>query len=308
MPLAQCKAPGCKLAEFHDGLHSFEKVGMKLCLPSLPKTEACVMDAHGMTSYNGTCKGGQRVDFLNLARASKKPVLYLDGPDAELTKLLIHNGVEKERLVVVNKSRVVAEEISRATGAKCIVGDICEYASKCKPQEFAAAWFDMCGTSFGKFRVSQIVECAHDKFFTLSSRACLAEEQKAALTDLLRFADQKIVQTTLYTGASGKAMNMVFVKCASRESMSPTKKHCLSEMEGDESTTTGGGIAVGTVVMIPLTFWKDQRFLQDHEYSMIPTGRGKCLVGSVLSYVTNSTTQLWLTFNLKQGGGPSAAE
>ena len=287
----QCGTPGCNLIDFHRGAHSNERVDSKRTRKtSDTQCDKRTVDTHGNSGYGGMCKAGQREMFARAAKESDSPVMYLDGPDAALTVLLLKRDVPAERLVPVNKEVVVARAIeSICPEVKCRVDDICIIAAAAEFHEYGAVWFDMCSVDFGTFAVSALVTCAELKFFTLSSRQLLCVDQQTVLCNTLVANHEKIVEQSLYTGISGKAMNMVFVVC---KSSGTNKKRCTSGTESDEGLS-GDRIAIGTVVRIPLSYWKSDAFLRQYNFKVF---FGGFLVGAVHSRVTNSGSEFWLSF------------
>lgn len=289
-----CGTPGCTLKDFHSGVHNNEvQLSHKRSHKEIGgESTLNVADAQGLCSYSGNCKVGHREMFAHVARTGVAPVLYLDAADAALTKLLILRGIPAKRLVPVNYRHTVAVEIERqCPGVTCMVGDICAIAAAAEDDYYGAAWFDMCGTNFGEYDVAQFVHCALHKFFTLSSRQLLASDQQVVLCHSLLRVGEKIVQRAVYTGCSGTAMNMVFV--ASKSAGMQNKRRFVDE------ELVKSGIGVGTVVRFPLSFWKDNSFVQLHGFK---TFDDKFIVGAVHSQVPNTPSQFRLTFQLVDGG------
>jgi len=290
----ECGTPGCTLTDFHPGTHNNEA---QLCFKRSRKAlngepTKNVADVHGLCSYGGNCKIGHREMFAHVARAGVAPVLYLDAADAALTKLLLLRGIPAKRLVPVNYRLAVAEDIERqCPGVTCMVGDICAIAAAAECDHYGAAWFDMCGTNFGEYDAAELVHCALHKFFTLSSRQLLASDQQMWLCHSLLGAGEKIVQRAVYTGCSGIAMNMVFV--ASKSAVMQNKRHFV------DHELVRSGFGVGTVVRFPLSFWKDNLFVQLNGFK---TFDDKFIIGAVHSQVPNSSSQFRLTFQLVDGG------
>lgn len=309
-----CATPGCELADFHDGLHSFELDASvsgrkrKHC-PLLVQSVEVPVDAHGKTGYGGMCKAGQREAFAYAALEadrSKGAVVYLDGPDAALTRHLCERGVDADRLMPVNRSAVVAREIERrCPGVRCRIDDICRLASEAAPDAFDVVWFDMCGTDFGEFSVEELVACAYVKFFTVSSRQLLCMDQAGALCNALVASGEQVVERSLYTGCSGKALNMVHV--VSRTNRSKRRPSCVqppAAAAGDEcstdeasAATASKGVGIGTVVRIPLSYWGDDSFVGRYGYRVFDGH----LIGAVKSHVTNAVGYCRISFQLQHG-------
>tara|TARA_B110001452_G_scaffold138332_1_gene114998 strand:+ start:4527 stop:5411 length:885 start_codon:yes stop_codon:yes gene_type:complete len=267
------------------------------------------VDAHGNTGYGGMCKAGQREAFAHAALEvdrSKGPVVYLDGPDAALTRHLLERGVDSDRLVPVNRSAVVAREIERrCPGVRCRVDDICCLASEAAPDAFDVVWFDMCGTDFGEFSVEQLVACAHVKFFTVSSRQLLCMDQAAALCNALAASAEQVVERSIYTGRSGKGLNMVHV--VSRTNPSKRRRSRVQpaaaaggELATDEPSAVSAseGVGIGTVVRIPLMYWGNDSFVDRYGYKVFDGH----LIGAVQSHVSNSAGCCRISFQLQHGG------
>lgn len=297
-----CSTPGCTLNDFHAGAHSNEVVERK------QKRKACVLvdsnehpstvcyDACGIGGYGGMCKIGQREMFVYAARETRAPVMYLDGPDAALTALLISRGLPTYQLVPVNNRANVAQNIERiCPGVKCKVDNICNIAKNADCCEYGVVWFDMCGVDFGTFEVSDLVHCAVTKFYTLSSRQLLACEQQAALCSKLVASHEKIIEQTLYTGLSGRVMNMVFVVSKNNG----ISRRFVAEKRGD--STPRQEVRIGTVVEIPLSYWNDQSFLGMYDYKVFGDVRKGSLMGAVHSRVSNSESDYRLTFQCNDG-------
>lgn len=247
-------------------------------------------DSRGVSCYDGICKAGHRETFVQAALNTKRPVMYLDGPNAALTRLLLSRGVPAEMLVPVNNCQKAANEIA-GTGVSCMNADICTLAAIADEEQYGAVWFDMCGVDFGDYQVAELVHCAEYKFFTLSCRQLICKDQENELCRHLAAADEKIVQQGLYTGLSGKAMNMVFVaskRNRKRKSPSPSSDP----------------VVIGTVVKIPLTYWKDQSFLSDFAFKDFDGH----LIGAVHSYVPGTESQVRISFQVWGGGSKLCAE
>ena len=310
-----CATPGCELADFHDGPHSFElnasASGRKRrhC-PLLVQSVEVPVDAHGNTGYGGMCKAGQREAFAHAALEagrSKGPVVYLDGPDAALTRHLRERGVDADRLVPVNRLPAAAREIERrCPGVHCRIDDICRLASEAAPDAFDVVWFDMCGTNFGEFSVEQLVACAYVKFFTVSSRQLLCMDQAAALCNALASSGEQVVERSIYTGRSGKGLNMVYV--VSRTNRSKRRPSCVQppaaaadgELATDEPSAVSAseGVGIGTVVRFPLSYWGNESFVDTYGYKVFDGH----LIGAVQSHVSNSAGYCRISFQLQNGG------
>jgi phospholipid N-methyltransferase len=296
-----CATPGCTRPDFHYGAHSNEtSIGAKRTRMTPSDAESAnkiVTDADRLGAYFSSCKVGQREMFAHLARSCEEPVMYLDAADAALTKLLLARGVAARRLFPVNFKKTVATEIERCCpSVKCLVGDICGYAAAANCNAFGVVWFDMCGTSFGEFDVSELVHCAQHKFYTLSARQLLAAEQQAILCDALLAVGEKLVQRAIYTGLSGAAMNMVFV---ASKGAGVHKKRCFADDESG-GASANARIGIGTVVRFPLSCWPDQSFVDVHGFKTFDDGA--FLVGAVHSQVPNSPAHFRLSFQLLSGG------
>ena len=184
--IPRCGTPGCHSRNFHIGPHSKDittvgkKRSRKDASTMAPTQQA--LDLHRQSSYGSLSKVGHREAFFHATLQSKGSVLYLDGPDAALSHLLLQRGVALKRLVPVNKSLAVALSIEAACpGLTCTVADICELAATACRGAFSVAWFDMCGVDVGNYDVGELIHCAEVKFLTLSSRQLLASEQQSAL-------------------------------------------------------------------------------------------------------------------------------
>jgi hypothetical protein len=287
----KCSTPGCTFHDFHDGAHSIEiierKQKRKICALNID-TPTITVDACGIEGYGGMCKVGQREMFVYASKETDARVMYLDGADAALTTLLLKRGVPTDRLVPVNNRTNVAQQIERiCPGVKCKVDNICNIAKNTDACEFGVVWFDMCGVDFGMFEVSDLVHCAATKFFTLSSRQLLCVDQQAALCRDLVANQEKIIEQTLYTGLSGKSMNMLFV---------------VSKGTGNSDHSTHyQHVNVGTVVKIPLSYWRDHSFLGVYNYKVFGNAGNESLIGAVHSRVTNSNSEYRLTFQCNNG-------
>ena len=295
-----CATPGCTRPDFHYGAHSNETpLGAKRTRKTPADDESAkkiATDADSLGAYSSTCKVGHREMFAHIARGCEEPVMYLEAGDAALTKHLLARGVAAHRLSPVNFKKTVAAEIERCCpSVKCLVGDICGIAAAADCNAFGAVWFDMCGTSFGEFGVSELVHCAQHKLYTLSARQILAADQQAILCDALLSAGEKLVQRAIYTGLSGAAMNMVFV---ASKGVGVRKKRCFADDESG-GASANARIGIGTVVRFPLSYWGDRVFVDEHDFKIFD---GDFLVGAVHSQVPNSLCHFRLTFQLMGGG------
>lgn len=297
-----CSTPGCTFRDFHSGPHSTDLVCKKR-VREQPETIANslgsqVLDNRGLSGYGGLCKTGQREAFAYACLATDGPVAYLDGPDAALTSLLLLRGVAPERLAPFNLSTKAAKAIdSKCDKVVCKVQDICKAAENANEEQFSAAWFDMCGVDFGSFDVSSLVHCAEYKFFTLSCRQLLCSDQLSVLCMHLVEAGEKIVERTLYTGCSGKAVNMVFVVSKRSANKKAKRKSDLSDECQTESSKMM--INVGTIVRFALSHWKNTEFVEAYGFKVFDDN---FLMGAVHSQVSNSDSSYRLTFQLKGGG------
>lgn len=296
-----CSTPGCKFPDFHGGPHSNEVVGAKrprqyVTAKVFGTEDGMVVDTRGRTGYGGVCKSGHREVFVSTCLATIGRVAYLDGPDGALTSLLLSRGVAPDRLTPFNLSEKVARAIEdKCPGVKCRVQDICEAASNADEEYFSSVWFDMCGVDFGRFDVADLVDCAEYKLFTLSSRQLLCSEQLSVLCALLSEAGERIMERSLYTGCSGKAMNMVFA--VSKRSSHKKVKHSDSSDEGD--TEGGKRVSIGTIVRFPLSYWKNTEFVKAYGFKVFD---GNFLMGAVHSQVSNSNSSCRLSFQIEGGG------
>ena len=291
----KCNTPGCTHLDFHDGPHSFETVSSKRSREPISAAPKRLKDDRGFHEYGGLCKAGHREAFVHAALDTKRKVAYLEGPDGALTSLLLSRGVPRERLVPYNLSRGVSAAIEAAfPGVVCVVEDLCKHAASAHEEEFSVVWFDMCGVDFGNFDVADLVDCAEYKFFTISCRQLLCAEQQAVLCRRLVQSGEKLIESSLYTGRSGRAMNMVFV--ASKRS---GRKNARSECSSSDDNISNEYPGVGTIVKVPLSCWKDARDVYDHGLNVF---EGGFLMGAVHSNVTSSPLQYRLAFQLEGGG------
>ena len=304
----KCGTPDCTLSDFHPGPHSCDTrankrprtcATEKVAFPVIQKT----IDSRGLSSYGGMCKSGHREAFAHACVNTDGPVAYLEGPDGALTYLLLDRGVAPDRLMVFNLSSVVAKAIeAKFPLVECRVQDICEAAADAETEQFSVIWFDMCGNDFGAYEVHQLVDCAQYKFFTLSCRQLLCSDQQSVLCSRLVEAGEKIVERSLYTGCSGKAMNMVFV--ASKPSC--RKKSKQPSSASDESgTECSNEVSVGTIVRFPLSYWKNLGFVEAYGYKVFDSS---FMMGSVHSQVANCSSSYRLTFQLAKGGSMLCSE
>lgn len=297
-----CSTPGCKFSDFHSGPHSNEIVGQKRVRQNVAAevsdTEGrMTVDTRGLTGYGGLCKTGHREVFVYTCLATHGPVAYLDGPDGALTSLLLSRGVAPDRLTPFNLSATVATSIEyKCPGVKCRVQDICEAAANADEEQFSSVWLDMCGVDFGKFDVADMVHCAEYKLFTLSCRQLFCSDQQSVLCTRLADAGERIMERSLYTGCSGKAMNMVFV--VSKRSAHKKLKHS-SDTSDESGTECGKLVSIGTIVRFPLSHWKNTEFVKEYGFKMFDDN---FLMGAVHSQVSNSTSSYRLSFQLKDGG------
>ena len=297
-----CSTPGCNFGNFHSGPHSNEVVGKKRVRQNVTaqvKTQEGTMtvDTRGLTGYGGLCKTGHREVFVYTCLATRGPVAYLDGPDAALTSLLLFRGVEPDRLTPFNLSATVAKSIEdKCPAVKCRVQDICEAAANADEEYFSSVWFDMCGVDFGRFDVADMVHCAEYKLFTLSCRQLLCSDQQSVLCTRLSDAGEKIMERSLYTGCSGKAMNMVFVVSKSYAH----KRYKHSSGSSDESGTECDKlVSIGTIVRFPLSYWKNTEFVNAYRFKVF---EDSYLMGDVHSQVSNSSSAYRLSFQVEGGG------
>lgn len=291
----KCSTPGCTFHDYHYGAHSNEfverKQKRKVCALNIYHPPAFETDKCGIGGYGGMCKFGQREMFVHAAKETDASVMYLDGPDAALTILLLKNGLSTDRLLPVNNCTNTARQIEHiCPGVKCKVGDICSIAKIADYCEFGVVWFDMCGVTFGAYEVSDLVHCAATKFFTLSSRQLLPVDQQAVLCDNLVANQEKIIQQTLYTGLSGKAMNMIFVVSKGARKT----KRCYD-------STQCQNVRIGTIVKIPLSYWHDQSFLEVDNFKVYGNARDRYLMGAVHSRMASSASEFRLTFQCNDG-------
>lgn len=288
---SQCGTPGCTLHDFHAGGHSNQCVSNKRSRTTLEEktNRESATDRSGQNNYGSLSKAGHRGAFVHAAKNCSGSIVYLEGPDGALTRTLISQGVSKSRLVPVNYFKVVAKSIEKEVpGVKCTVADICSLAAVASFHEFGVIWFDMCGVDFGAYEVRDLVHCAPTKFFTLSSRQILCVEQQGALCLSLVEEREKIIERALYTGISA-SLNMVFV-------VSKAKGSYVS----DSKDSTKERIGIGTIVRVPLLYWKDMTFLDAYDFKTFEDG--KYMYGSVHSQVNNERSQFRLTFQLLRGG------
>lgn len=288
MKAETCRTPGCTKLNFHAGKHSNE------CTNATRKRKAqCEVGPNVAPKtrgfYSTSKRGHRRMVIETLLHCKAGKILYLDAPDAEFTSELIESGVDPNRLCPVNYNRAACDEIQRkCTGVTCIYGDICEIASEAKTHEYAVAWFDMCGRTLD---VKTLTHCAEFKFWTLSCRQIVCAYQEMALVAELNRCGEKIDQRCIYCGLSGQATNMVFV--ASKHAR---QVNMVEDKEEDSITP-------GTVVKMPLSYWKDSFFVDEYGYQVFD---GKYLIGAVHSLCSNSSTHVRLTFNAKPGSHASS--
>jgi hypothetical protein len=298
-----CATPGCKFGDFHSGPHSNEALGMKRLRQSVAekvdgREGSLVVDARGLSGYGGLCKTGHREAFVYTCLTTRGPVAYLDGPDGALTSLLLSRGVASDRLTPFNLSSKAATAIEdKCPGVKCRVEDICEAAANADEEHFSSVWFDMCGVDFGKFDVADLVHCAEYKFYTLSCRQLLCSDQQSVLCARLAEAGDKIMERSLYTGCSGKAMNMVFV-VSKRDSHKKAKISCGSS-DDEYDTECDKLVNIGTIVRFPLSYWKNTEFLKAYNFKVFDDN---FLMGAVHSQVSNSSSSYRLSFQVEGGG------
>lgn len=298
-----CATPGCKFGDFHSGPHSNEALGMKRLRQSVAekvdgREGSLVVDARGLSGYGGLCKTGHREAFVYTCLTTRGPVAYLDGPDGALTSLLLSRGVASDRLTPFNLSSKAATAIEdKCPGVKCRVEDICEAAANADEEHFSSVWFDMCGVDFGKFDVADLVHCAEYKFYTLSCRQLLCSDQQSVLCARLAEAGDKIMERSLYTGCSGKAMNMVFV-VSKRDSHKKAKLSCGSS-DDESGTECDKLVNIGTIVRFPLSYWKNTEFLKAYNFKVFDDN---FLMGAVHSQVSNSSSSYRLSFQVEGGG------
>lgn len=249
------------------------------------KRSRVLTDSRGLCTYDSMSKTGHRETFVHAVLNTKGPVAYLEGPDLGLTSLLLARNVSPDRLVPHNLSRKVAEEVeNRFKDVTCMVRDICNTALNARGEEFSVVWFDMCGVDFGTFDVEDLVHCAEYKFFTLSCRQVICMDQQSVLCAHLSACGERILQTSLYTGVSGKAMNMIFVV---------SKRNC-----NKKAKLVNDNIRIGTIVRIPLSFWKDASFVQEYGFNVYDGG---FLMGAVHSNVPNSDSLHRISFQVTGG-------
>jgi len=299
----KCATPGCTLGDFHDGPHSTDIVYKKRARQQ-PASDVnvsgskLVLDSRGLSGYGGLCKTGHREAFVHTCLTTNGPVAYLDGPDAALTSLLLSRGVAPDRLVPFNLSATAAKAIeSKCPAVACRVQDICEAACCANEELFSAVWFDMCGVDFGNFEVGSLVHCAEYKFFTLSCRQLLCSDQLAVLCARLVEAGEKLIERTLYTGCSGKAMNMVFV-VSKRSTNKKARRESGSSDEGGAGSISKM-INIGTIVRFPLSHWNNTEFVEAYGFKVFG---GDSLMGAVHSQASNDDSSYRLSFQLRGGG------
>ena len=106
-------------------------------------------------------KQGHRQLFLTCATRDPlddRPLLYLEGEEAGLTRFLISRGVDASRLRPCNRSSATCAAIHHRTGVLPLCGDIEDAARRAPHGAFGVAWFDMTGRSVdlaGVHHVSQ---------------------------------------------------------------------------------------------------------------------------------------------------------
>lgn len=306
-PFKACKTPGCTLHDFHNGAHSNEIVSKDKRAKRRAHEEganietSAVLDCRGLSGYGGLCKTGHREVFVQAALETDGTVAYLEGPDGALTSLLRERGIARHRLAPYNLSSKVCESIEkRFDGIHCICRDICEAAFEAELEEFSVIWFDMCAVDFGSFLIRNLVDCAQFKLWTVSSRQVLCFDQQTALCTHLTDAGEKIVEKSLYTGCSEKAMNMVFVvskRSCRKRARSKSDSSDDSSLDCDSSI-----INIGTIVRVPLSFWPCTKFVHIYGFKIFKFEGVDFLVGSVKSPASNTTLNYRLTFQLENGG------
>lgn len=308
----KCNTPKCTLSNFHEGLHSFELCKEKRKRTRIDENLTCspITDSSGIASYTSLCKTGQRAVFASACLNSLgKKCVYLEGPDAALTKHLLQIGISKESLVPVNRSVKVADNIEHQfPGLKCFRGDILDLAQGADVEEYGAIWFDMCGGDFGSVGVEELVHCAEYKFYTLSCRQITCSDKLDALCVELVRASEKIVEKTMYTGCGGKSLNMVFV-CSKRRVNSARRVQvgtsCSSQSD-EEPIKSVGGIDLGTIVFIPMSHWRSSSFVDAYDFCTFTMNKNgedvKGLVGSVHSRCSDSDKNYRVRFQTTKGG------
>jgi len=231
---------------------------------------------------------------------ASRPAVYLDGPDAALTKHLLKEGCDPEALMPVNNNVSAAAMIeSECPNVRCVVDDICRLAACAERDSYGTVWFDMCGVDFGDFRVQELLHCADTKFFTLSCRQIVCSSQQDALCSALLQAKETIIERSLYTGVSGKALNMVFVASKTNVKSFATTTTTAVPSLGRAVAQHEARAVVGTVVKFPIRFWKTQDFVQAYNYKVFD---GCHLLGAVHSQVSNSASMFRLSFQVVGGG------
>ena len=146
--------------------------------------------------------------FVCAAKETRAPVMYLDGPDAALTTLLMSRGVSTDRLVPPTTAQASPNRLNAPAQESDAESTTSAASQRTRTGEFGVVWFDMCGVDFGTLKVSDLVRCAVTS--STPSRQLLASDQQVALQQPRR-EPREDCRTDAVHRRSGKAMNMVFV-------------------------------------------------------------------------------------------------
>ena len=199
--MKRCRTPGCFYNEFHSGLHSFENTSLKRVRVecSIPKT--VLVDSVGVESYDSICKAGHRSMFVEIARITTGPLLYLEAVDGSLTNMLLSRGIDASRLNPLNNSLSVVELLqTKFPNVNVRFDDLLSVCEKVNTETFSAVWFDMVSVGFGNYNIKELVHCAEYKLWTLSSRKFICADKLNTLTSALTQARERIVTSSVYTG------------------------------------------------------------------------------------------------------------
>ena len=163
-------------------------------------------------SYEFMNKDVQRYAVYRMYKisATPKPIVFLDDESGGACTFFLTEGVPRDHIRPVNRSRVHADAITRKTGITCTHADIDSHLDTMSDDSRSVVWLDYTCTTIDVDVLRNALRVASNVSVTLSLRGLGRDENERHIRKLVKKVGM-LMQLTVYKGKGGVENMLSFI-------------------------------------------------------------------------------------------------
>lgn len=164
-------------------------------------------------TFDSYSKDYQRLAVTTMYASTRKPLVYLDGPDAGATTHFLDHKIPPKHLLPVNYNAADAQSISKISKVKCAVMSIDEYIFTLADDSAGAVWLDYTRATFSEEVLRKCLAVAPFVMVVLSTRnhKTRVQDTVQVIKDAARKHGELLESPAAYKGKSGYTNMLKFI-------------------------------------------------------------------------------------------------